>query len=186
LFPSIAALTIAPLCVVSETILSIPTSSLFPRQIVRMVKGWTVVALLSAIGALMLLSISKIPDVIHKPGHDISWKRIGSHSVIENDASEFRSDDGIFPRAREWYDYWTYASSKGEDRLEESHVHDAYVALAVKSVSAATLRHINDMKLRYDSAGALPDFYARGIGWIKEVSSSISSKLRRQLFVSVA
>jgi len=148
-----------------------------------MVKGWTVVALLSAIGALMLLSISKIPDVVHKPGHDIfSLKRIGSHSVIEDDASEFRSDDGTFPRAREWYDYWTYASRKGEDRLNESHVHDAYVAMAVKSVSTATLRHISDMKQRYESAGALPDFYARGIGWIQEVSSSISSKLRRQLF----
>ncbi len=118
----------------------------------------------------MLLSISKIPDVILKPARDFSWKRIGSHSENEDDASEFRSDDGIFPRAREWYDYWTYASRKGKDRFDESHVHDAYVASAVKSVSTATLRHINDMKLRYKSVGALPDFYARGIGWIHEVS----------------
>ena len=151
-----------------------------------MAKGWAVAAMLSATGTLMLLNVSKIPDVIHKPGHDVSWKRIGSHhSIIGDDAWEFRSDDGTFPRAREWYDYWTYASRKGKERLDESHVHDAYVASAVKSVSAATLRHIHDMKQRYESAGALPDFRARGIGWIQEVSSSISSKLRRQLFVHV-
>jgi hypothetical protein len=43
---------------------------------------------------------------------------------------------------------------------------------SVESVSEATLQHITDMKSRYESVGALPDFYARGIGWIMDVSSS--------------
>ncbi len=88
--------------------------------------------------------------------------------------SELRPDGSIiFPGAREWYHYWSYASRKGKIQLvddENSHIHDEFVVSSVETVSEATLQHITEMKTRYDSVGALADFYARGLGWIMDVS----------------
>ena len=88
-------------------------------------------------------------------------------------SSEFRSSDGIFPGAREWYNYWTYNSSTtvgqgkdGEAAAYLSNIYDDYVEKAVQSRTEATLQHIHKMKRRYMNVNALPDFRARGIGWI--------------------
>ena len=111
------------------------------------------------------------------------WKTILANiDDVEDPSTKFCSDDNTFPSARVWNDYWTYASRKGkygqsDGPRVESHIHDDYVALAVESASEATLKHIDDMKQRYESVGALPDFYARGIGWIRDVS--LRDHLRR-------
>jgi len=97
----------------------------------------------------------------------------GEHDDDVDASSEFRSSDGIFPGAREWYNYWTYNSSttveKGEDGEAAaylSNIYDDYVEKAVRSRTEATLQHIDYMKRRYMNVNALPDFRARGIGWI--------------------
>jgi hypothetical protein len=91
-----------------------------------------------------------------------------------DELSELRPDGSIiFPGAREWYEYWSYASRKGKIQLKDddnSHIHDDFVISSVETVSEATLQHINEMKARYDSVDALADFYARGLGWIMDVS----------------
>jgi len=89
-------------------------------------------------------------------------------SADNEDSSGFLSVDHNFPGARDWYDYWTYASRKGNVQLNQTHIHDDYVILAVESASNATLHHINEMRRRYESVGALADFYARGLGWIQD------------------
>lgn len=93
-----------------------------------------------------------------------------------DDLSELRPDGSIvFPGSREWNEYWSYASKRGRFHLvaddDNTHIHDDYVISSVESVSEASIQHINDMKTRYESVGALADFYARGLGWIMDVSS---------------
>jgi hypothetical protein len=100
----------------------------------------------------------------------------GENDDADDDpSSELRSSDGIFPGAREWYNYWTYNSSiitgKGRDDTEAaayvSNIYDDYVEKAVQSRTKATIQHIVNMKRRYMSVNALPDFRVRGIGWIR-------------------
>jgi hypothetical protein len=87
----------------------------------------------------------------------------------EDDASlEFRSEKNTFPRALKWYEYWTYASKKGQDPIDDAHCHDDYVVSTAKSASDDALMHFNVMKQRYASVRALPDFYARGLGWVQD------------------
>ena len=121
---------------------------------------------------------STLSSSLRKPTNDFSTG-IPDGADVDDDLAELHPDgDGgsiVFHGAREWYDYWSYASRKGKFHVideETNHIHDAYVLSSVESVSEATLQHINDMKSRYESVGALPDFYARGIGWIMDVSSS--------------
>ena len=78
---------------------------------------------------------------------------------------EFLSADNIFPGAREWYDYWTYASRKIV-KEEELHIHDDYIVSAVERETPAALQHIKEMQQRYEHVSALADFYARGLGWV--------------------
>jgi hypothetical protein len=116
--------------------------------------------------------------------------KIDGRGVGGRGSTEFRSrDDGTsFPGAREWYGNWSRISNHGgfsntgsDDRdgessssssmtEEEYHVHDERVAKLVELATASTVRHIDDMKDRYEAVGALPDHYARGIGWIRDVS----------------
>jgi hypothetical protein len=139
-------------------------------------KWYFALALVTAIGAVRLLLPSDY--YVSSPGE---WLRKKILADIDDDfgdpSAEFRSDDDAFPGAREWNDYWTHASRKGKRRGQsddssriESHTRDDYVTSAVELASEATLEHIDDMKQRYESVGALPDFYARGIGWIRDVS----------------
>jgi hypothetical protein len=140
-----------------------------------MAKGkWAfALVLLTAVSAVRLLLPSDYSGSL--PG-DWLWKAIlADIDDFEDASAEFRSDNNIFPGAREWYDHWIYASRKGkhgqlDDSRVESHIHDDYVVSAIKSASKATLKHIDDMKQRYENVGALPDFYARGLGWIRDVS----------------
>ena len=90
-------------------------------------------------------------------------------SGLEDDASlEFRSEKNTFPRALEWYEYWTHTSKKGQDPIDDAHCHDDYVVSTAKSASDDALMHFNVMKQRYASVRALPDFYARGLGWVQD------------------
>ena len=54
-----------------------------------------------------------------------------------------------------------------------------------KSRTKATLRHIDDMRRRYENVGALPDFRARGIGWIRERLDMVLTVIIAGDFVSV-
>jgi hypothetical protein len=140
-------------------------------------KWYFALVLLTAVIAVRLLLPS---DYFGSSPGEWLWKAILAADidhVVEDPSAEFRVDGSIFPGAREWNEYWTYASRKGkqhgqsdDDYRVETHIHDDYVASAVESASEATLKHIGDMKQRYESVGALPDFYARGIGWIRDVS----------------
>jgi hypothetical protein len=119
-------------------------------------------------------SITTRSPSILKQIDDLFGKRIIDD--VDN-LSEIRPDGvAIYPGAREWYTYWTHASQKGKPidiflvDDESAHIYDDYVASTVESVSEATLRHIQDMKSRYASVAALPDFYARGLGWVMDVS----------------
>lgn len=148
--------------------------------------GKWALTLVTAVSVARLLLPSVDSGLLPRHWH---WETVGNDSDgIEDALAEFRSEDNIFPRAREWHGYWTYASRKGnkEDHLDDSrfepHMHDDYVASAVKSASKATLKHIDDMKRRYESVGALPDFYARGIGWIKDVSLRVHLRCKGNFF----
>lgn len=107
------------------------------------------------------------------------WMYYGNNGIAElqlfhkvasdtatNERLEFRPEKNIFPRAREWSEYWTNASS--QEPIGDTHLHDDYVVLAAKLASDDTLDAYTLMKQRYASVRALPDFYARGIGWIQE------------------
>ena len=76
--------------------------------------------------------------------------------------------NNIFPRSQEWYKQWTHASKKGQDIISNDHLRDEDVVLATSQTSANALLHYRNMKQRYASVRALPDFYARGIGWIHD------------------
>ena len=106
---------------------------------------------------------------LHKLRNNSSWIQFGSD--VDN-LSVVRPGGNIFPGAREWHNYWSYTSrkSKSQHNEDNTNVHDDYVLSFVESVSESTLQHIFDMKSRYESVGALPDFYARGLGWILDVS----------------
>lgn len=125
------------------------------------------------IATIKNVSITLLPSLPEPSGAVFDGIKIGTYI---DDLSELRPDGSIvFPGAREWYDYWSYASRKGRSHLvaddDNTHIHDNYVISAVESVSEASMQHISDMKTRYESVGALADFYARGLGWIIDVSS---------------
>ena len=88
----------------------------------------------------------------------------------EGPRSEFLAADGSFPGAREWYESWSRASRKGRDLIVPDHDHDKYVAAEADAAAKRTMGHIENMKERYENVSALPDFYARGLGWIQDVS----------------
>lgn len=130
----------------------------------------------------------------------------GASSSLSSTANEFRyydgnNDRGVFRGAREWNEYWTYASGnkggrtirdgggtsfsranddhlaanvEGSSHHHHRHVHDDHVLSVVESVTEKALEHVDDTKRRYEGVGALPDFYSRGIGWIWDVSFYIS------------
>lgn len=102
---------------------------------------------------------------------------IATVNINEGAASSSSSSSLAEFLAREWHEYWTYASRKGihnndvDQQLlmsSNAHLHDEYVESTVKSLTGAALQHIDTMKRRYINVGALPDFRARGIGWIWE------------------
>ena len=107
-------------------------------------------------------SVATIASYFRKPD------TLDSKGDAEEKSSEFLSANSTFPGARDWHDYWTIASRKGKDQIDQSHIHDDYVASAAESASKATLQHIDEMKSRYESVNALADFYARGLGWIQD------------------
>jgi hypothetical protein len=120
---------------------------------------------------------TSLSSTLRKPTNDRSTGiKVGADD--HDDLSELRPDGTIiFPGAREWYKYWTYASRKGKYQIideDTTHIHDGYVLSSVESASEAALQHITDMKSRYEGVGALADFYARGIGWIMDVSSEFA------------
>ncbi|KAL3816859.1 hypothetical protein ACHAXA_005137 [Cyclostephanos tholiformis] len=162
-------------------------------------------ALLAVLGAArLLLHSSPYGDVFAKMKMVVSDVVVGrNYNNIDGAKSssssysydEFRSYDRnydkiVFRGAREWYEYWSYASSSSKNDYEMTrssaeydddretapdvdassspsrHVHDDYVISVVESVTEEALNHVYDMKRRYESVGALPDFYSRGIGWI--------------------
>lgn len=103
------------------------------------------------------------------------------HGNKHEEGSEFRVDGNAgFRGAQEWYDNWSrlmprYKGGKVDDE------HD--VLSAVKSATEATLLHFNVMKQRYQNVSALPDFYARGNGWVQDVSSLSSFFCLYPIFV---
>lgn len=88
----------------------------------------------------------------------------GEHDDIDP-SSEFRSS-GIFPGAREWYEYWTH-NNRSTHQHNTINMYDDYVERVVQSRTEATLQHIHNMQRRYMNVSALPDFRVRGIGWIR-------------------
>ena len=75
--------------------------------------------------------------------------------------------------AKEWHKNWMWASRKGKesafnqktDSLQYSS-HDDFVASELQAQTDATVKYMNDMKARYIGLNALPDYRARGLGWI--------------------
>ena len=96
----------------------------------------------------------------------------GSHQRDQRDDASLTTTtfykNNIFPRSQEWYQQWTHASKKGQDIISNDHLRDEDVVLATSQTSANALLHYRNMKQRYASVRALPDFYARGIGWIHD------------------
>mmetsp|Transcript_18617 Transcript_18617/g.40318 ORF Transcript_18617/g.40318 Transcript_18617/m.40318 type:complete len:262 (-) Transcript_18617:1473-2258(-) len=88
----------------------------------------------------------------------------------------FPSKQTIFTGAKEWSDYWTNASTMSLDSHDDDndddgntyHKYDDYVADRSKLEAGGALQHFNDMKDRYQSLRALPDFYAHGLGWVED------------------
>lgn len=120
---------------------------------------------------------TSLSSTLRKPTNDFSTGiKVGADD--HDELSELRPDGTIiFPGAREWYEYWSYASRKGKHQIIDediAHIHDDSVLSSVESVAEAALQHVIDMKARYESVGALADFYARGIGWIMDVSSEFA------------
>lgn len=94
----------------------------------------------------------------------------GRHQDQKEDASLTTPfyKNNIFPRSQEWYQQWTHASKKKQNSISNDHLHDDTVVVATSQTSANALLHYSNMKQRYASVQALPDFYARGIGWIHD------------------
>ncbi|KAL9187229.1 hypothetical protein ACHAXT_001332 [Thalassiosira profunda] len=95
-----------------------------------------------------------------------SSSALGSAGAGETGA-EFRAGDGAYRGAREWHANWA-ASRMGKDTRSDAHTYDAFVARAVGLAADDALRHIDEMRERYRSVDALPDYYARGLGWIED------------------
>lgn len=96
-----------------------------------------------------------------------------------------RHDNGTFIGASEWYRYWTMTATNNKKQYNIStvssstssqsnnnkfiidHSHDNYILSRVKLQSNGAYRHIMGMKTRYETVGAIPDYRARGLGWIE-------------------
>ena len=121
------------------------------------------VAVCSLLTAVYLLTKQSYFSSYASP-FDIRSKSYNGTKHVEG--AEFRvAGNAGFHGAQEWRDHWSSLP-----RYEDN-VNDEYVSLAVESATEATLQHFNDMRQRYQNVSALPDFYARGIGWVQDVSS---------------
>ena len=104
------------------------------------------------------------------PSH-VEWK---SNNDVDNEEFRFKiersfeSNQTIFSGAREWSDYWMLVSKTTLHGDDNDHKHDDYVIERSKSEAGAVLQHFTDMKGRYQSVRALPDFYAHGLGWVED------------------
>lgn len=94
-------------------------------------------------------------------------KAVPKPKVIGKPHTEFLATDHTFVGAREWHDLWTYASpSQRVKNNVDPHIHDDSVLLLMESTKNSTWQYLSRMKTRYANVDALPDFYARGIGWV--------------------
>jgi len=102
-------------------------------------------------------------------------------------------ENGTFVGANVWYRYWTMTTRnnrnviinnkynnnnnnnnhKADSSSSQSstntidHSHDNYVLSQVKALSMKALEYTLKMKSRYDEVNAIPDYRARGLGWIQ-------------------
>ena len=101
---------------------------------------------------------------------------------------KMKHENGTFVGANIWYRYWKLASSSSSGITSSSnntimeHTHDAYVLSqltttnnnndnnnnnSTASISTMAYDHMVQMKTRYESVNAMPDYRVRGLGWIE-------------------
>ena len=111
--------------------------------------------------------------------------------------NKMKHENGTFVGANIWYRYWTMASSSSSSGITSSssssssssnnttildHTHDAYILSQLTtttnnndnndnnstgSISTMAYDHMIQMKTRYETVNAIPDYRVRGLGWIE-------------------
>eukprot|EP00804_Cyclotella_cryptica_P026256 CCRYP_019842-RA/>CCRYP_019842-RA protein AED:0.04 eAED:0.04 QI:241/1/1/1/0.75/0.6/5/196/808 len=95
--------------------------------------------------------------------------------VIETPHTEFLAPDQMFLGARQWHDLWTFGSPSqrgannnhnNDNNNIDPHIHDDEALRHAASTINSTWNYVSNIQTRYANVDALPDFYARGNGWI--------------------